>query len=250
MPSKKKSKGKGKKAAKAMPLNAQMQRLKVNTTLDDDDDAFLDEAIKLATAEKEAQDAADIKAAKLHDETLFKKPVPSEEDDCPICFLPFPEDFQKRQYQVCCGTYICTGCIQAHWEDKDELDCPFCRMVAVHTDDEYIKRIEKRVDVNDAEAINFLACKYSTGQKGLSQDHAKALDLWMKAAELGSAAAYRNIAAAYHDGRGVRQNSQKEKYYHEMAAIRGYNSSRSVLGTIEWNERNFDRAYKHWTIAA
>ena len=33
------------------------------------------------------------RAAKLHDESLFKQPLPK--DDCPICFLPMPFAYQK-----------------------------------------------------------------------------------------------------------------------------------------------------------
>jgi TPR repeat protein len=121
------------------------------------------------------------------------------------------------------------GCIQAHWMVQDELDCPFCRVVATDDDKEYIQRIEKRAAVNDAEAIQFLAGKYSEGGRGLKQDHVKAMALWMKASKLGSALASRNIGAAYYDGRGVQKNAAKEKYFHELAAIGGYMNSRCVL---------------------
>jgi len=109
---------------------------------------------------------------------------------------------------------------------QNELDCPFCREVATHDDREYIKRLEKRAAVNDAEAIQFLAGLYDGGQKGLKQDHVKAVQLWMKAGKLGSRLANRNIAACYHDGRGVKRNEAKEKHHHELAAIAGYMNSR------------------------
>lgn len=163
-------------------------------------------------------------SAKLQEGALFKPPPP--QPDCPICMLPLPIDISQCQYQVCCSSYLCTGCIQAHWMVQDELDCPFCREVATHDDREYIKRLEKRAAVNDAEAIQFLAGLYDGGQKGLKQDHVKAVQLWMKAAKLGSRLANRNIAACYHDGRGVKKNEAKEKHHHELAAIAGYMNSR------------------------
>ena len=47
------------------------------------------------------------KAAKLHDEALFKQP-PTE--DCPICFLPLPLDVGQTEFKSCCGKTICGGC--------------------------------------------------------------------------------------------------------------------------------------------
>uniref|UniRef100_A0A7S2Q118 MYND-type domain-containing protein n=1 Tax=Skeletonema marinoi TaxID=267567 RepID=A0A7S2Q118_9STRA len=183
-----------------------------------------------------------------HEEALFKTPPPRP--DCPICFIPLPIDITQCQYQGCCSKHLCTGCIQAHWMISDELDCPFCRVVATEDDKEYVKRIEKRAATNDAEAIQFLAGLYTDGKKGLKQDHVKAMQLYMKAGKLGSALAYRNVGAAFHDGRGVKKNAAKEKYYHELAAIGGYMNSRHVLGEMEWNTRNFQRACKHYAIGA
>ena len=164
------------------------------------------------------------RSAELHEEALFKQPPPRP--DCPICFIPLPIEISECQFQICCGNYLCTGCVQAHWMVQDELDCPFCREVATMKNKEYIKRLEKRAAVNDADAICFLAGLHSGGEKGLRVDHVKALQLWLKAGKLGSALAYRNVGAAYHDGRGVAKNAAKEKYYHELAAIGGHMSSR------------------------
>jgi stress response protein YsnF len=69
---KKKAKGKAKKASKATKkteaeesLEAQTQRLKIENKTQDDDDAFLEDAMKLAAAEKKQLDAEKEKAAKL-----------------------------------------------------------------------------------------------------------------------------------------------------------------------------------------
>ena len=167
------------------------------------------------------------RSAELQEEALFKPPPP--QPDCAICMLPLPIDIRQCQYQVCCSSYLCTGCIQAHWMTqmtKDDLDCPFCREIVTNDTVEYIKRLEKRAAVNDAEAIQFLAGIYNDGRKGLEQDHAKAAQLWMKAAKLGSRLANCQIAACYRDGRGVKRNEAKEKHHHELAAIAGYMNSR------------------------
>ena len=41
------------------------------------------------------------RAAKLHDEKLFKQPLP-EFEDCPICFLLLPTLTSGWRYMVCC----------------------------------------------------------------------------------------------------------------------------------------------------
>ncbi len=164
------------------------------------------------------------RSAELHEETLFKQPPPRP--DCPICLIPLPIDISKCQYQVCCSQHLCTGCITAHWMRQDDLDCPFCREVATHNNKKYVKRLEKRAAVNDADAIQYLGGLYAAGNKGLRTDHVKAAQLYLKAGKLGSALGYRNLGAAYHDGQGVPVNAAKEKYYHELAAIGGYHNSR------------------------
>ena len=40
------------------------------------------------------------------------------------------------------------------------------------------------------------------------------------------------------------------RYYYELAAIGGNAYSRHNLGLLEWHAGNFDRAVKHWMIAA
>ena len=50
--------------------------------------------------------------AKLHDEKLFKPPLPAE--DCPICFLRMPIlNPTGKKYYACCGKMICSGCVFA-----------------------------------------------------------------------------------------------------------------------------------------
>ena len=51
------------------------------------------------------------RAAKLHDEKLFKEPPPKE--DCPICFIRIPTLDTGSKFQTCCGKEICSGCIHA-----------------------------------------------------------------------------------------------------------------------------------------
>ena len=62
--------------------------------------------------------------------------------------------------------------------------------------------------------------------------------------------AHNNIAAAYYDGHGVKQDLKEEKYHREGAAMEGYFTSRGCPHTIEYNEGNMNRAMMHLIIVA
>ena len=51
------------------------------------------------------------RAAELHDEALFRQPLPPEE--CPICFLHLPLDREQTYFHSCCGEIVCGGCEHA-----------------------------------------------------------------------------------------------------------------------------------------
>jgi len=75
--------------------------------------------------------ACERRVAELHDEKLFKEP-PSQQGDCPICFLRIPIFGTGCQYYSCCGMTVCSGCIHAPVYDNqgnkvDIKTCPFCR---------------------------------------------------------------------------------------------------------------------------
>ena len=91
---------------------------------------------------------------------------------------------------------------------------------------------------------------YADGSYGLQQDHAKALELWHQAADLGNAKSYYSIGGAYHVGRGVERDEKKAVHYMELAAMRGHLVARHNHGVFEWRAGNSDRALKHFMIAA
>ena len=187
------------------------------------------------------------RAAELHDdEKLFKQPPPAE--DCPICMLPLPSLTTGRKYRSCCGKMICSGCIHAVAKRDGGVGlCPFCRD-PTPTPDEMIEQMKKRMEVDDAEAMHNLGCCYSHGDYGLTQDHAKALELYHQAGELGLAKSYYNIGNSYFEGYGVERDEKKAKYYWELAAIGGHVVARHNLGCLD--PGNTDRALKHLIIAA
>ena len=193
----------------------------------------------------------DRRVAELRDELLFKQP-PTQYEDCPICFLPMPSLDTGRIYNTCCGKMICSGCIHAPVYDNEgnkmEQTCPFCRTPISSSDEEAIKRINRRVEKGDAHAISNLGFYYANGD-GLPQDYAKAFELWHQAAELGFARAYFNIGASYDSGRGVEVNKKKADHYYELAAIKGNHTARFNLGNFEARAGNLRRAIKHYMIA-
>ena len=186
------------------------------------------------------------RAAELHDEALFKQPPLNEE--CPICFLTLPSLHTGSKYKSCCGKIVCSGCIRAVQMVDGDAKCPFCRVPTPVSDEEIIARLEKRVEVDDANAIHNLGCCYNDGD-GIPQDQAKALDHWHQAGELGNAKAYYNVGASYFYGKAIKRDMKKAKHYWELAAIGGYVSARYNLGVVEMNDGNLNRALKHCMIA-
>ena len=182
------------------------------------------------------------------DEDIFKEPSPR--DECPICCLPLPIVTELQRYQSCCGKMLCIGCIRAVLGGDNRCLCPYCRAPAPKSEGESIERVKKRAEADDANAIFSLGCFYDSGEKGLPQDCNKALELWLRAGELGSVEANNNVATAYLNGRGVERDTEKAKYYWELAAIGGDPEARHNLGVQEENAGNMDRAMRHWMIAA
>ena len=192
----------------------------------------------------------EMRVAEFHDEKLFKQPPPLE--DCPICFLRMPLLGTGKMYMSCCGKVICYGCIyavQSRATKKEEDICPFCR-TPPKSDEEIIKRLEKHMELNDANAIFNLGCFYAHGQRGLPQNYAKALEFYHRAAELGFTNAYYGIGVAYLNGETVERDTKKAIHYFELAAMGGDDTARYRLGVVEGKVGNYDRSMKHWMIAA
>jgi tetratricopeptide (TPR) repeat protein len=217
--------------------------------------------------------ACNIRAAEIRDEALFKDP-PSKED-CPICFLPMPAsltncvslppatilsvpiydfavanaelaDEDTEIYYPCCGKSVCEGCIHSFRESGNDEKCPFCNAEINKTDEEKVEEVIRRVEANDPASICILAGYYLRGLRGVEQDHAKAMELYTRAADLGFGKAYNKLAGVYHEG----GNLKKAKFHFEAAAMAGHEVARCVVGYMEYESGNMERALKHWTIAA
>ena len=188
------------------------------------------------------------RVAELHEIELFKQPP--QKEDCPICMLPLPSLGTGSKYNTCCGKIICSGCHHAvQMRDNGVGLCPFCR-TPTPNEEELVNRAKKRVEVGDAEAMYGLGLFYSEGMYGLQRNRTKALELWQQAGELGHADANFIIGNAYYNGRGVERDNTKADHYYELAAMRGNVSARFNLGNSEFRAGNWDRAVKHYMVAA
>jgi TPR repeat protein len=102
------------------------------------------------------------------------------------------------------------------------------------------------VEANDAGAICEMGTCYYNGLLGCQQDETKAIELWMRAAELGFSKAHGHLGNIYHEGGDMR----KAKFHMEAAAMAGNEVARCKLGILEENSGNKEQAVKHWKIAA
>ena len=188
------------------------------------------------------------RAAKLRDELLFRQPESTHVGDCPLCCLPLPLDRSKSSMCSSCSIVTCNGCEYANsireFEMRLERSCPFCRATP-STLEECGKLRMKRVKVNDPLALRVEGVKWH--KKGV---HIRAFEYLSKAAEFGDLEAHCKLAFLYQLGRGVEQDKGKCIYHLEKAAIGGHPFARYNLGWHENKNGNFDRAVKHWIIAA
>jgi len=188
------------------------------------------------------------RAAEIFDEKLFQDHPPNEE--CPICMLPLPFMNESPSiFKLCCGKLICKGCIIAMRKSGKDL-CAFCRMAPVFSDEKRIKSITKLTENGNAEAFNQLGGHYDEGAMGLSQDQQKANELFLKAGELGCADGYFNLGSSYASGSGVNVDKKKAQHFYELAAMGGSIEARYNLGCTEKQSGNYERAMKHFIIAA
>ena len=162
-------------------------------------------------------------------------------------------------HQSCCGKIICIGCIHASNEEVKKGNmkkwCPFCRLPTPNSSKEHLKRLKKRIKLDDAEALFRLGNGYGYGLWGLRVDRDKAFELWSKAAELGSIEAHDKIAKAYKNGfvEGVELGSMafnKAHHHCQLAAVAGHEMARHNLGQTEKRMGSMKRAMKHFMLSA
>lgn len=196
---------------------------------------------------------ADFKHLSLFDtqkDDLFAPPP--MRSDCPICFIPLPIECDEYGQSPCCGNTICCGCLDFIEKQDNESSraCPFCRALPTKDDEEHLARSKKRVELGDAEITFCMGCYYSWGSHGLPKDGEKAFELFLQAAELGSARACANVGFEYRAGVFAEKNESKERYFLEKAAKLGEPRGRYGLAALEERKGNIEMALRHWKIAA
>ncbi len=107
------------------------------------------------------------------------------------------------------------------------------------------RRITKRIKKNDPVAMTHMGKKLVF--KG---EYGKALEYYKKAAELDYANGHASLGGLYFSGEGVEKDVKKAVYHMEQAAIGGHPQARCLLAFHEKDNGRFDRAAKHFMIAA
>jgi len=184
----------------------------------------------------------------VRDKDLFTQPNSSCFGDCPICCLPLPIEPSKLNMTPCCSKIICLGCgyanVKREIEARLEHKCLFCREPVPKSVKEAARNGMKRAKKNDPAALSQLGKLRQA--KG---DHATAFIYFTKAAKFGDALAHANLADMY-SRQGVEKDVKKHIYHLEEAAIGGHPEARHRLGCEESLNGNFERAKKHFIIAA
>jgi hypothetical protein len=186
----------------------------------------------------------------LRERDLFEQPDESHLGECPICFFPLPLDNGRAVMMVCCSKSVCRGCdhvnekliIESGFRDPK---CLFCREPAAKSPQEAHQLSMKRIKKNDPAAMS------NMGRKCLNRgDYESAFKYLTKAAELGDAEAHYALSVMYHRGNGVKKDTKKRVFHLEEAAIGGHHMARHNLGCKEVENGKFERAKKHFIIAA
>ena len=119
--------------------------------------------------------------AEVADVDLFAPPPPNEE--CPICFLPYPHEEWLSAFHTCCGKIICHGCAFKGWDilGRQEVGgpkdiCAFCRTPTPYGPDR-IKAVEKLMQKQNPGAFMSMADLYQTGEV-VPKNERKALELY------------------------------------------------------------------------
>jgi len=195
------------------------------------------------------EEACKQRAAEIHDEILFKQPESTHLGDCPICCLPLKLDGVTSQITYCCSKMICSGCNFANqkreYEKRLENTCLFCRLRLPKSKKEAERNKRKRIEANDPVALREVGTRLL--KKG---DYKDAFQYLSKAVEYGDVASHYYLSLMYCNGQGVKKDKKEEVYHLEQAAIGGHTNGRCNLGAYEWNIGRWERAVKHYVIAA
>ena len=182
------------------------------------------------------------------------KPIP-ERDECPICLIPLPIKENESMFMSCCGKKICKGCItrgiatdRRKGATVDEWKCAFCRQPPLPKTKQ-IKLLKKLMKKNNSHAFMRMATRYEEGN-GVFQSDTKALEMYIRAAELGNVNACVGIGLCYKKGTAVERDVSKSIEYLEVAAKKGSLIAHQYLATLNERHGNIQTSIKHVKVAA
>ena len=151
-----------------------------------------------------------------------------------------------------CGNPKCT----AKGGNQARSLCPFCRTPVAGSDKQTLKRLRKRVALNDVNAVNLLGLFYAHAL-GVKKNVPLAMKYWEQAAEQGHVASNAYLGDAYNtrfdNGRGVplaERDWKTSARYYELAAKGGHIQARHNLAVLHMNAGEPKIAKKHFLIAA
>lgn len=106
------------------------------------------------------------------------------------------------------------------------------------------------MEAGDADAVFTMGASYMYGDDDTQQDIQKALELFLRAVQLGSIEAHNKIGMLYSDGNYLLKDPKKSIYHFQQGAVKGCEYARFHIGLEEFKMGNIDRAIKHWVIGA
>jgi len=189
-------------------------------------------------------------------------PLPPTED-CAICLVPLSRMNAEIRYMACCGKDICWACYKENEasinkQNKEKsagkkiaFTCPFCREPEPAADLEFVRQIQARCLQNDHVAFAQMGAVYRDGEYGQPKNDLKALDCYIRAAELGSPEACTTIGTSYREGCGVAANKERSALFERIGALGGDIVAHYNIGCTEYDDFcNHEIGIRHWKIAA
>ncbi len=91
-----------------------------------------------------------------------------------------------------------------------------------------------------AAQIRELGVDYAEARNGKYKNEQRAIQLYLKAADMGDSKAQRWMGWRYRQGRGVAKNEQKARRYFHLAASQGDTAAEQALGMGSSNQNSYD----------
>ena len=204
-----------------------------------------------------------IEAAVNRTEDPLKNWTRVQNEECPICMLPFPHESNDTKYCYTCGTTVCKGCMISagivHRKDGGDikgamdnfLTCPYCRSNnELYDDKATLEKLMKQANTGNGEALFRVGTHYFDGGMGLKQDKAEGLKWYHRGVEAGSGKAALFLGKCYNEGDGVDKDEEIALEYFQKAAELGYVPAFNLIGAILMNKGFIEEGMLNYRKAA